>query len=136
MGIFQGLEISSSALTAERYRAEVAAANLANVETTRTASGGPYRRQQVVFRAALAGADAAGASAVEVGEVVADPSPPVRRYEPSHPDADKEGYVAYPAINPVAEMADLMGAMRAYQLNASAVQAGKQMIVQALELLR
>ena len=136
MSMFGNLEISASALTAERYRAEVAATNLANVETTRTAGGGAYRRQQVVFRAALAGFGEEAAGGVQVAEVVPDPTPPIRRYEPGHPDADKEGYVAYPAVNPVTEMADLMGAVRAYQLNASAIQAGKQMIVQALELLR
>jgi flagellar basal-body rod protein FlgC len=134
--MFRGLEISSSALTAERYRAEVAATNLANVETTRTAGGGPYRRQQVVFRAALADNDDEGSGTVEVAEVAADPTPPQRRYEPGHPDADKDGYVSYPAVNPVTEMADLMGAVRAYQLNASAITASKQMIAQALDLLR
>jgi flagellar basal-body rod protein FlgC len=73
---------------------------------------------------------------VEVSDVVADLTPPLRRYEPSHPDADKDGYVAYPAINPAEEMVDLMGAVRAYQLNASAVTASKQMIQQSLEILR
>ena len=136
MSMFSTLEISSSALMAERYRAEVAATNLANQETTRTAGGGPYRRQQVVFRSALQGLNGEARGAVEVAEVVADPTPPVRKYEPGHPDADQEGYVSYPAVNPVTEMADLMGAVRAYQLNASAINAGKQMIVQALDLLR
>jgi len=136
MSMFGNLEISSSALTAERYRAEVAATNLANLETTRTAGGGPYRRQQVVFRTAMESAGGEASGTVQVAEVVTDQTPPLRRYEPGHPDADKEGYVAYPAVNPVTEMADLMGAVRAYQLNASAINAGKQMIVQALDLLR
>ncbi len=136
MSLFQTLEISSSALTAERFRAEVAAANLANVETTRTAGGGPYQRQQVVFRAQMLDSDESAAGSVQVAEVIPDPTPPLRRYEPGHPDADKEGYVSYPAINPVTEMADLMGATRAYQLNASAINAAKQMLTQALDLLR
>jgi flagellar basal-body rod protein FlgC len=140
MNLFGSMEISSAALTAERYRAEVAAANLANTETTRTPGGGPYRRQQVVFRADLVpGRSPSGnrdLPMVQVAEVVADPTPPLRRYEPGHPDADQQGYVSYPAINPVTEMADLMGAVRAYELNASAVTAAKQMIVQALEILR
>ena len=133
MNLFGVMEVSSSALTAERYRAEVAAANLANAETTRTPGGGPYRRQQVVFRTQTFGD--AGA-VVSVAEVVPDPTPALRRYEPGHPDADAQGYVAYPAINPVAEITDLMGAVRAYQLNASAVNASKQMIQQALDILR
>ena len=71
-----------------------------------------------------------------MADVIPDPTPSLRRYEPGHPDADKDGYVSYPAVNPVTEMADLLGAVRAYQLNASAVNASKQMLVQALDLLR
>jgi flagellar basal-body rod protein FlgC len=144
MNLFGVMEISSSALRAERQRAEVVAANMANAETTRTPDGGPYRRQHVVFRSAdvefstmLRGRlEDDSAQGVEVSDVVADLTPPLRRYEPSHPDADKDGYVAYPAINPAEEMVDLMGAVRAYQLNASAVTASKQMIQQSLEILR
>ncbi|HXZ40856.1 MAG TPA: flagellar basal body rod protein FlgC [Terriglobales bacterium] len=147
MSTFSLLEISGSALAAERQRAEVVAANMANAETTHTPSGGPYRRQEVVFsssgnmpfRMMLAGFHAGldkMIPAVRVQRVVDDPTPPLKRYEPGHPDADKEGYVAYPAINPVQEMVDLMGAVRAYQLNASAVAASKQMIQQSMELLK
>jgi flagellar basal-body rod protein FlgC len=134
MNIFGILQVSGSALTAERRRAEVVAANMANAETTRTPEGGPYRRHQVVFRSVLMGQGPA--QGVEIEEVVNDPSAPVLRFEPSHPDANAQGYVEYPAINPVEEMVDLMGAMRAYELNASAVNASKQMIQQSLELLR
>jgi len=147
MSTFSLLEISGSALAAERQRAEVVAANMANAETTHTPSGGPYRRQEVVFsssgnmpfRMMLAGFHPGIDTmipAVRVQRVVDDPTPPLKRYEPGHPDADKEGYVAYPAINPVQEMVDLMGAVRAYQLNASAVAASKQMIQQSMELLK
>jgi flagellar basal-body rod protein FlgC len=73
---------------------------------------------------------------VQVSDVVDDPSPAVMRYEPGHPDADKNGYVAYPAVNPVMEMVDLMGSVRAYQLNASAVAAAKQMIQQTIDILK
>lgn len=146
MGLFSTLEISGSALTAERQRAEVAAANMANAETTRTSNGGPYRRKEVVFSTSggafqmmLAGFHrliGRTPGTVRISNVVDDPTPPVMRYEPGHPDANKDGYVAYPAINPIQEMVDLMGAVRAYQLNASAVNAAKQMIQQSLEIIK
>jgi len=146
MSMFSMLEMSGSALSAERRRAEVVASNMANADTTNTPAGGPFRRKQVVFtspsgssfRFQLASFQRLGRQpeAVRLTQVVEDPTPPVLRYEPGHPDANKDGYVAYPAINPVAEMVDLMGAMRAYQLNASAVSASKQMIAQALDLLK
>jgi flagellar basal-body rod protein FlgC len=146
MGIFSMLEVSGSALGAERQRAEVVATNMANAETTRTPEGGPYRRKEVVFRSSgtlpfrlmLAGVrtPAGLLPAVRVEQVVDDPTPPLMRYQPGHPDANKDGYVAYPAINPIQEMVDLMGAVRSYQLNASAVAASKQMIQQSVDLLK
>jgi flagellar basal-body rod protein FlgC len=144
MNLFGMLELSGSALLAERQRAEVVTSNMANLETTRTAQGGPYRRQLVVFRSRhlpqfpLPAGDLqpSPARAVRVDQVVADPAPPVQRYEPGHPDADARGFVSYPAINPVEEMTDLLGAVRAYELNASAVQASKAMIQQSLDILR
>jgi flagellar basal-body rod protein FlgC len=148
MNLFGLFQISGSALAAERLRAEVATSNLANSETTRTPEGGPYRRQMVVFnsrpasqfRLLLASSQGAGdlspAGGVEAIQVVDDPTSPLRRYEPGHPDADESGYVDYPAISPVQEMVDLMGAQRAYELNASAVQAAKQMIQQSLQILK
>lgn len=148
MGLFDMMSVSASALTAERQRAEVTSANLANAETTRTDSGGPYQRKEVVFSATNAspfrtvlnhmgrlGQQTPGGS-VELTQVVNDTTPPVMRYEPGNPDADKNGYVAYPAINPVTEMVDLMGSVRAYQLNASAVTAAKQMIQQSIDILK
>jgi len=147
MSMFSALEISGSALNAERQRAEVVAANMANAETTHTPEGGPYRRKEVVFmssgtmpfRMMLTGfhSGMAGAlPAVRVQQVVEDPTAPLMRYDPGHPEANKEGYVAYPAINPIQEMVDLMGAVRSYQLNASAINASKQMLQQAIELLK
>lgn len=147
MGPFDMLKISGSALSAERQRSEVIAANMANAETTHTDAGGPFRRKEVVFAASgnasfhlmFASANQAGGrttGGVRISQVVNDPTPAVMRYEPGHPDADKDGYVAYPAINPVQEMVDLMGSTRAYQLNASAVAAAKQMIQQSIDILK
>jgi flagellar basal-body rod protein FlgC len=147
MNLFDSLAISGSALLAERERSEVIAANMANAQTTHTEAGGPFRRREVVFetrgasafRLALASTgDFHGPTpgSVQISQVVDDPTPAVMRYEPGHPDANKQGYVAYPAINPTAEMVDLMGSVRAYQLNASAVAAAKQMIQQAIGILK
>jgi flagellar basal-body rod protein FlgC len=147
MSMFAALEISGSAMEAERQRAEVVAANMANAETTRTPSGGPYHRKQVVFSSSgnspfqmmLAGfrrLTGRSTPAVRVARVINDPTPNVMRYEPGHPDADAKGYVAYPAINPIAEMVDLMGAVRSYQLNAAAVSATKQMIQGSMDILK
>jgi flagellar basal-body rod protein FlgC len=147
------METSGSAMQAERVRAEIVAANMANAETTRTADGGPYRRQHVVFAAnggtnfaeslaphleELPGTSTAGlpAGGVRIERVIEDPAPPLRRYDPGHPDAGPDGYVAYPDINPLTEMVDLMGATRAYGLNGSAVQAEKGMIAAALEIAK
>ena|SRR5579872_7119303 len=135
MNLFGSLDISSSALKAERMRAEVVANNMANAETTRTPDGGPYKRKMVVFASGNFASRLEGAG-VKISEVVEDKSDPIRRFEPNHPDADKQGYVAYPDINPIEEMTDLMSAERAYELNASAVQATKSMIQQSLELLK
>jgi flagellar basal-body rod protein FlgC len=143
MNLFGMLEVSGSALAAERWRAEVVSANMANAETTRTPQGGAYRRQLVVFRARpmprfpalLAAMHPKPAEGVRVDRVVADTSPLPRRFEPGHPDADSAGYVTYPNVNPVMEMTDLLSAVRAYQLNAAAVQAAKNMIQQSLQIL-
>ena len=147
MGLFDMMAISASALNAERQRAEVTTANLANAETTQTDSGGPYVRKEVVF-SAVAGSPFRSVfnrlgrfvspqpGSVRLTEVVDDPAAPVMRYEPGNPDANRNGYVAYPAINPTEEMVDLMGAVRDYQLNASAVSASKQMIQESLDILK
>jgi flagellar basal-body rod protein FlgC len=148
MNLLGLMEVSGSALQAERIRAEVVAANMANAETTRTPEGGPYRRQEVVFSSqapsegfasrlsSAAGATDPPIGGVRVSAVVSDPGEPLRRYDPGNPDADKNGYVAYPDINPLTEMVDLMGATRAYGLNSSAVQAEKGMVSAALDILK
>jgi flagellar basal-body rod protein FlgC len=147
MSFFDSLSISGSALAAERQRTEIIAANMANARTTHTQAGGPFRRREVVFESSGASAfrlalahsgESRGPTpgSVQISQVVDDPSPAIMRYEPGDPDANKEGYVAYPAINPAAEMVDLMDSVRAYQLNASAVAATKQMIQQTIEILK
>jgi flagellar basal-body rod protein FlgC len=161
MNLFGVMDISASALQAERVRAEVVAANMANAETTRTADGGPYRRQHVVFQqvggdgfaaSLLANGEissplsptgvssgfgsAVASGGVEIAGVLSDQSEPLERYDPQHPDAGPDGYVAYPDINPLTEMVDLMGATRSYGLNATAVQAEKNMVTSSLEILK
>ena len=154
MNLFGLMETSGSAMQAERMRAEVVAANMANAETTRTESGGPYRRQHVVFAANQADDEFVGslskasqsatqgtysaepAGGVHVAQVFEDNAPPLKRYDPGHPDAGPDGYVAYPDINPLTEMVDLMGATRAYGMNSSAVQAEKGMITSALDIAK
>lgn len=147
MSIFDALTISASAMQAERQRAEIVAANMANAQTTRTEAGGPFHRRQVIFQstgatpfqltlAHQAGYTGQTPGSVNVSDVVDDPTPPVMRYEPGHPDADADGYVAYPAINPAMEMVDMMSAVRAYQLNAAAANASKQMIQQSIDILK
>jgi flagellar basal-body rod protein FlgC len=145
MNLFGVLDISASALTAERVRAEVVASSLANAETTSTPGGGPYQKQLVVFETEQPGQGKFAqtlsrfgdlhARGVKVEKVVADKAPAVRRYEPGHPDADADGYVSFPNINPVEEMVNLMGAAQAYQLNVAAVQATKGMISETLQIL-
>jgi flagellar basal-body rod protein FlgC len=146
MNLFGVMEVSGSALSAERLRAEVVAANMANAETTRTPEGGPYRRQHVVFQSEapemqsfadhFPALDAGDIGGVEITAVVADQGKGLRRYDPQHPDADDGGYVEYPDINPLTEMVDLMGATRAYGLNSSAIQATKSMIGSSLDILK
>jgi flagellar basal-body rod protein FlgC len=152
MNLFGVMDLSGTALTAERVRAEVVAANMANTETTRTQQGGPYQRQHVVFAAApmesmnaqssfggvLSSQLAAqsGGEGVEVAGVVADQGAPLRRYDPGHPDADADGYVSFPDINPATEMVDLMGATRSYEMNATAVTAEKSMLQTSIDLLK
>jgi len=160
MNLFGVMDVSASALRAERVRAEVVASNMANAETTRTAEGGPYQRRHVVFEAegvdsfqgAIAnhlatsfggslsdgGVTAANGvpGGVAVTGVISDGNAPLRRYDPQHPDAGPDGYVAYPDINPLTEMVDLMGATRSYGMNASAIQAEKNMVSASLDLLK
>ncbi len=128
MSVFRGLDISVSGMTAHRLWQEVVAINLANAETTRTPSGEPFRRKLVLFMQ-----DGLG---VRVAGIVDDPSPFRLLYEPSHPDADANGYVRLPNIHPVLEMVDLLAATRGYEFNAQAFALQRQMLQHALDLLR
>lgn len=140
MSLITALNINASGLTAQRQRVEVSSANLANSETTRTAEGGAYRRKDVVFQTATFGqtfeSANGGAEGVEVTDIVKDMRPFDRRYEPGHPDADKEGYVDYPNVNSMEEMANLVSAARSYEANLAAINIVKSMISKTLEIGR
>ena len=133
------MSASASALAAERTRVEVAVSNLANAESTRGADGQPYRRRDVVlaaspentFEAALGRTGAVG---VTVAGIVEDASPFRRRFDPSHPDADKEGFVALPNVDTPEEMVNMLSASRAYQANLTAIGLIREMVQKALEL--
>ena len=139
MGLFDSMQISGSALTAQRLRMDTVAGNVANAETTRTdGQRAPYQRQQVVFQPLLE-RDAAGGtgSGLQVTGIVRDPTPPRQVLDPTHPDADPEtGMVAYPNVDVAVEMADLLSASRAYEANVTVLNALKQMAQKALELGR
>jgi flagellar basal-body rod protein FlgC len=132
-------------MSAQRERAEVLVENIANSETTRTAEGGPYRRRDVVFQSSPVSSQFGSvlgaqmdqqANGVRVSDLVVDSSEPNRRYMPGHPDADKDGYVLVPHINPAEDMVDLLGASRSYQANVSAISAVKDMIQRSIDLFR
>jgi flagellar basal-body rod protein FlgC len=140
-GELSALDISASALVAQRIRLNVVTENLANAETTRGLDGGPYRRKVAVFGAepadtfgqALAAAEI---STVKVLDIQESEEAPRAVYQPAHPDANSEGYVMMPNINSVLEMADLLAATRAYEANVTAVKAAKSMATKALEIGR
>ena len=144
MSLFSILSIGASGMAAQRTRAELLAENLANAETTRTPEGGPYRRKDAVFTstplnspfASAFQSEVQGISGVAVSDIVTDTRDPERRYLPGHPDADADGYVAFPRVNPAEDMVDLMGAARGYEANVAAISAVKDMIARSLDLLR
>ncbi len=141
MNLFSALDVSASGLTAQRARAELLAENLANAETTRTPQGGPYRRKDAVFTSAEVSNSFAGvfdevATGVAVADVVVDARDPEKRYLPGHPDADADGYVGFPRINPAEDMVDLMGAARSYEANVTAIAGIKDLIQRSIDLLR
>jgi len=142
MSLFSALSVSSSGMSAQRTRAELLVENLANSETTRTPEGGPYRRKDAVFATEAQSSQFASmfqdelGTGVNISEVVEDTREPDRRYLPGHPDADAQGYVAFPRINPAEDMVDLMGASRGYQANVAAIGAVKDMINRSIDLLR
>ena len=144
MGIMTAVEIGASGLTAQRRRLEVLVSNLVNANTTRPAGTEPYRRRDVVFTASAPSETfgtamdtaMAGLRGVEVSAVTTDGSEPVKRYEPGHPHADKDGYVLYPNINPMEEMVNVISATRSYEANLQAVNAAKDMAAKTLEIIR
>ena len=146
MGLFDAIDVAGSGLAAERLRMDVTAGNLANAQTTQGADGQPYRRREVVLQEAqgggqsfdsiLASASASPVNGVQVAGIVEDPAAPRRVYDPGHPDADAQGYVTLPNVNPVTEMVDLIGASRSYEANVTAMQTAKQLFSKTLELLR
>jgi flagellar basal-body rod protein FlgC len=144
MSLFSAISVGASGMAAQRARAEVLVENLANAETTRTPEGGPYRRKDLVFEsstvaspfASVFSSELQSLGGVAVAGVITDMSEPERRYLPGHPDADKDGYVAFPKINPAEDMVDLMGAARSYGANVAAISAVKDMIQRSLDLAR
>jgi flagellar basal-body rod protein FlgC len=145
MSLFSTLLVSASGMSAERTRAEVLAENIANADTTRTAEGGPYRRRDVLFQSEPVASDFSsvfetafqdGTQGVAVSQIVTDNSDPILRYMPGHPDADKNGYVAFPRVNPAEDMVDLVETARAYQANVSAISSIKDMIARSIDLFR
>jgi flagellar basal-body rod protein FlgC len=145
VSLLSALSVSASGMSAQRQRTELLVENLANSDTTRTPEGGPYRRKDAVFAADPSAAQFssmfdremnAGPVGVRVADVVTDTRDPEKRYQPGHPDADKDGYVSFPRMNPAEDMVDLLGASRNYQANVSAISAVKDMIQKSLELFR
>jgi flagellar basal-body rod protein FlgC len=143
MSLLSALSVSASGMEAQRTRAELLAENIANAETTRTAEGGPYRRKDAIFTSANVASpftsqfhSALEGVGVKVDQVVVDQRDPERRYIPGHPDADKDGYVAFPRMNPAEDMVDLLNASRGYQANVAAISSVKDMIQRSVDLLR
>ena len=151
MGFFDGYNVSTSGMSAQRTRINVVSANIANAKTTHTLEGGPYKKQQVVFQdVLLANSKKTNTNDVEttnnknsdislrgvgVKSILQSDAKPVMRYEPAHPDADEKGYVAYPDINPVVEMVDLIEAMRSYEANVASFNTHKNIDSKTLDIL-
>jgi flagellar basal-body rod protein FlgC len=146
MSLLSALSISSMGLTAQRRRMEVISSNLANASTTRTPEGGPYCRKDVVFQSAPANGsfDATlegelggkAAQGVEVAAIYEDPAPFIQRYDPSHPDADANGYVMFPNVSPVEEMVNLLSATRSFEATVQTINSIKDMARRSVEIGR
>ncbi|HLK68545.1 MAG TPA: flagellar basal body rod protein FlgC [Bryobacteraceae bacterium] len=144
MSLFSVLSIGASGMAAQRTRAEMLTENLANAETTRTPEGGPYRRKDVVFEttdvaspfSSIFGAQMDAPGGVAVSQIITDMRDPEMRYLPGHPDANADGYVAFPRVNPAEDMVDLMGASRSYEANVAAISSVKDMIQRSFDLFR
>lgn len=143
LGLFDSFVISASGLTAERLRLDVIADNIANISTTRSTKGGPYRRRTVIFAQRVRqlqnkeySARQMEGAGVKVVRIIEDQNPPNVIYDPLHPDANEKGYVSYPNINIVNEMVDMLTATRSYEANATVFEASKGMALKALEIGR
>jgi len=144
MGFYKSLDISASALTAQRLRMDIISQNIANSNTTRTEDGTPYRRKTVVFEErtgdsfstylSKASDDLSVGSGVRVSGIVEDPTPFKRVYDPGNPDADEEGYVEMPNVDTVTEMVNMISASRAYEANVTAINTVKSMALKALDI--
>ncbi len=150
MGFFDGYNIATSGMSAQRTRINIVSANIANAKTTHSQDGGPYKKQNVIFEEILLNqinksnninqesnkSNDISLRGVGVKSIVADDSEPIMRFEPSHPDANEDGYVAYPDINPVIEMVDLIEAMRSYEANIAAFNTHKNIDSKTLDILK
>jgi flagellar basal-body rod protein FlgC len=141
MSLMTAIEVGASGLTAQRRRLEVLVSNLVNANTTQPAGAEPYRRKDVVFTAvnpemSFGAAFDDAVQGVEIFGVVTDRSDPIKRYEPNHPHADKDGYVSYPNVNVMEEMVNVLSATRSYEANLQVVNAAKEMEQKTLEILR
>jgi len=149
MSFFDGYNVATSGMSAQRTRINMVSSNIANAQTTHTTDGGPYKKQNVVFEEILLDStkeqakknmsenlDTLSLKGVGVKEIIDSKDEPILKYEPEHPDANKDGYVAYPNINPVIEMVDLIEAMRSYEANVSAFKSQKDMDTKTLDIIR
>lgn len=145
MAFFDIFDIAASGMSAQRMRLKIISANLANVETTRTPEGGPYKRKQVTFKAENyesfdsvlnSCSGCSELSKVKINDITLDNSEPIYKYDPSHPDADANGFVAYPNINIVREMVDMIEAGRSFEANVTSIKAAKEIINQSLEIAK
>lgn len=142
MSLFGSMEVAASGMSAQRQRAELLVENMANSETTRTPEGGPYRRKDAVFATQVQTSPFSAVFQDEVGtgvtvaEVVTDTREPQRRYLPGHPDADANGYVAFPNMNPAEDMVDLLNSTRSYEANVAAISSLKDMISRSIDIMR
>lgn len=131
MSYFDIMNIAATGMSAQRIRITNISSNLANANTTKTAEGGPYKRKDVVFQTIMDGQNAGG---VKVSKVVTDTKPPLLKYEPGNPEADEQGYVAYPNVNPIEEMVNMLEASRSYEANTTVLNTAKQLALRAIEI--
>jgi flagellar basal-body rod protein FlgC len=151
MSFFDGYNVATSGMSAQRTRINIVSANIANAQTTHSKDGGPYKKQNVLFEEMLIKRNKndfdklypikdsviqKNLRGVKVKEITRSEDNPVMKFEPNHPDANKDGYVAYPNINPVIEMVDLIEAMRSYEANVASFQTQKTMDTKTLDILR